>query len=283
MSHQDTSFDAYRLAATEHSGTAPLVVRSRGESTPAQRATSAESEMLFQASPLPMWVYDRKTFRFLNINDAAIACYGWTREEFLAMTQADLCPPETIFVPVEHDASASTGAGVRRHLKKDGTVLHAEVLSHDVYFEGREASLIVAHDVTERELAQTALRASESELRALLGAINDVILIISGEGRYLKIAPTSVELLCAPAEELLGRTFAEVFPPERAATFLRHVQTALREKQSVQVEYDLEINGETLWFDATISPANNNSVVWIARDITTRKRAEEKLRQAESK
>ncbi len=83
-----------------------------------------------------------------------------------------------------------------------------------------------------RKRAEDALRQSEAELRALFASMHDVVLVIDRLGVYLKIAPTNPELLVKPAEELLGKTLGDIFPPEQAETFLRTIRQVLDTKQT---------------------------------------------------
>jgi len=128
-----------------------------------------------------------------------------------------------------------------------------------------------------RRQAEEALRSSEAHLRALFASMSDVILVLDRDGRYLEIAPTSPELLYRPAAETLGKTEHELFPPEQADAFLDAIRRALDTRSTVEIEYMLQIRGEDMWFAASISPMLEDSVVWVARDITEHKRAEEAL------
>jgi PAS domain S-box-containing protein len=134
-------------------------------------------------------------------------------------------------------------------------------------------------DVTERRRAEEALRASEAELRALFAAMTDVILVLDIEGRYLKVAPTNPSLLYKPSDELLGKTLHEVMPGEQADVFLEHIRRALQTQRPVDTEYSLLIDGREVWFAGIVSPMQEDSVIYVARDITERKRAEEELRR----
>ena len=137
--------------------------------------------------------------------------------------------------------------------------------------------LCIGTDISDRQKAEIALQASESELRALFAAMNDVIFVINTEGRYLKIAPTNPELLYKPPVELIGKTLQEILPPELADFFVSQIRLAADTKQTHSLEYSLEIGNREVWFVATISPMHENTVVWIARDITQRKQAENSL------
>lgn len=119
---------------------------------------------------------------------------------------------------------------------------------------------------------------SGMNIESLLAAIPDAIFVVDWEGRHVEVAPTGTTLLNLPEHELLGKTFHEVFPPDSADLFLGTVRRALASRQVVQFEYSLVIEGLTTWFSATVSPTSSDTAVWIARDITERKRAE-KMRE----
>ena len=133
---------------------------------------------------------------------------------------------------------------------------------------------------TARQVVE-ALRASEAELRALFAAMTDAIFVLDAEGRYRRIAPTNPGLLYRSSDELLGKTLEQVFPAEQAATFRAHVRRALAICQPVNFEYCLSIGGTEMCFAATVAPMGDDAVVWVARDVTERKRAEEAAHQSE--
>ncbi|OPZ60319.1 MAG: Blue-light-activated protein [Deltaproteobacteria bacterium ADurb.Bin510] len=136
-------------------------------------------------------------------------------------------------------------------------------------------------DVTDRKLAEEALVTSEAKLRALFGAMQDVILVLDRQGRYIEIGPTATNLLYRPAAELLGKTIHEVLPPNLTSLCLGYIAEVLAQGSSRLLDYCLEIGGRPVWFAASISPFTPESVLWVARDITERREAEqesEKLR-----
>ena len=138
-----------------------------------QRASEERYRMLFDSTPLPMWVYDRETHSFLAVNEAAVRHYGYGRADFLAMRIEDLRPPED--VPALHrqidSMSAGHHSGTWRHRKKDGTLIAVEINGHDMAWGGRPAALVVAHDITERTRSEQAFaeRTSVAELGTEIG------------------------------------------------------------------------------------------------------------------
>ncbi len=130
------------------------------------QAALADSERryreLFNINPHPMGVYDVETLRFLAVNQAAFASYGYSRDEFLAMTVRDIVPAEDIPALLEEVDAATPGGGYRpsgpwRHVRKDGSLIYTEVSTHDIDFDGRPARLVLAIDVTERRRMEAQL------------------------------------------------------------------------------------------------------------------------------
>src|SRR5690606_2298533 len=98
----------------------------------------ASYQLLFDNNPLPMWVYDTATYRFLMVNPAAVKLYGYTKAEFLQMTLMEIRPAEEIpsFIQlVESDRDCLNNAGHWNHITKDGSLLHVEVNSHALPLE----------------------------------------------------------------------------------------------------------------------------------------------------
>ncbi|MBI3172575.1 MAG: GAF domain-containing protein [Chloroflexi bacterium] len=131
----------------------------------------------------------------------------------------------------------------------------------------------------ERFEARDALARSEADLRTLFSSMEDVVLVVDGEGRYTRIAPTSPDLLVRPPGELLGKLMHEVLPRETADRFVSLIRQTLETGDRIQFEYDLPIGTTVYWFLATLSKLNENEVFWVARDITERKLAEESLKR----
>jgi PAS domain S-box-containing protein len=135
----------------------------------AERQRDASIRMLFEYNPVAMYVFDIETLRFLEVNQAALQQYRYTREKFLSLIAKDIRPPEEVARMQQGLAEAKPGVFERlgrwRHMRSDGTIIHVENLAYRLPFGSRPADLIVAIDVTERVHAEEALRASEARLR----------------------------------------------------------------------------------------------------------------------
>lgn len=126
--------------------------------------------LLFDANPLPLWLFDAETLQVLDVNEAAVRHYGWTREEFLAMRMSDIRSPEEVERLKRHLTHSDEGladAGYWQHRKKDGSVIDVEITRHVIELGGRRVVLSLANDVTARLSAERAQRESAEELRGL--------------------------------------------------------------------------------------------------------------------
>ena len=143
------------------------------------RGTSSEYyEMLFVANPLPMWVFEIASGRFLAVNAQACKQYGYSEEEFLAMTIDDIRPPDETARLAKVRSTRPAGHrefGSWRHIKKDGAIINVEISSDDIVFGGVAARLVLASDVTERVRIETALRLSQERFDYVTRATEDAL------------------------------------------------------------------------------------------------------------
>ncbi|MHB8145533.1 MAG: PAS domain-containing protein, partial [Vulcanimicrobiaceae bacterium] len=141
---------------------------------PGWRESSWSYREFFLKNPYPMWLSDVESLRFLDVNDAAIAHYGYSRDEFLAMAVKDVRLPEdgdqALNDVVANDKPGLTYWGVARHRKRDGGILEVEITTNRVEVGGRPANFVMLNDVTERA---KALRARD-ETQTLLEAVQRV-------------------------------------------------------------------------------------------------------------
>lgn len=107
--------------------------------------------LLFESNPHAMWIYDRDTLAFLAVNEAAIQRYGYDRQEFLNMTLKDIRPPEDFPALLEKVSRIKPGMNSTpsRHIKKDGTLIEVDIVSHTLQFDGRRAELVLAMDLSQ--------------------------------------------------------------------------------------------------------------------------------------
>jgi two-component system cell cycle sensor histidine kinase/response regulator CckA len=151
--------------------------------------------MLFDASPMPMWVYDADTLRFLAVNEAAVRHYGYTRAEFLAMRILDIRPREDVPRLLDNVNSEGGPGSPRpdtwRHRRKDGSIIDVEISAGRITLEGRRAALVLAHDVSERKRLERRLADAEKmeAVGRLAGGVahdfNNLLTVIAGYAEIL--------------------------------------------------------------------------------------------------
>jgi PAS domain S-box-containing protein len=135
-------------------------------------------KMLFYSNPLPMWTYNLKTLRFLTVNDAAIAHYGYSKEEFLSMTIADIRPKEDVAQLLELIKNRSKHGYLKsltRHVKKDGQIIFVEVSTNQLEGSDNNAMLVVAHDITSKVKAEEEITKSNERFVLSSRATSDAI------------------------------------------------------------------------------------------------------------
>jgi two-component system cell cycle sensor histidine kinase/response regulator CckA len=145
--------------------------------------------LLFESHPQPMWLYDVHTLRFLNVNDAAVDRYGYSREEFLAMTIKDIRPAQDVPKFLELIATPQPHfdkTGPWRHLLKDGSTVEVLITSHTTTFDDHEARLVLAEDLTESQRLELELHQSQARAEAnaeLSKAKDEMVSMVSHEMR----------------------------------------------------------------------------------------------------
>jgi len=171
----------------------------------ALQESEARYQLLFRENPLPIWVVDLKTLALLAVNEAAIRDYGYTAEEMLTMNLKDLHCTEDLPALLERfsktNARRSCNGIITRHRKKDGGVLTVEISSRLVNFEGREAQLTLANDITAKQkLEAQFLRAQRLESIGTLAAgmahdLNNILapILISAETMRWGLPPDQQE------------------------------------------------------------------------------------------
>ena len=182
-----------------------------------QLAASAETyRTLFDASPQPMFVYDRHTLQIIGVNEAAEQQYGYSSDEFRNLTVLDIRPPEDHKRLLDHLATGDTRrrSGPWRHVRKDGSVIEVEVTSAPITIDGRAAYIAIVSDVTDRMAVERRLSESEARYRSIFETANEGIATIDAESRIVLANPRMADMLGYTVEELIGRVAMDLVAPE---------------------------------------------------------------------
>ncbi len=136
---------------------------------------------------------------------------------------------------------------------------------------------VVSTDISEIRKTEEKLVQREQSLRTLFNAMEDIVFEIDYNGTYLNIAPTSPQLMYKEAGQMIGKTLFDAFEKPMAEKFLRFVRSVMDENTTKTIEYPLFMNGKTLWFSGKGTPKSESTILYIAHEITARKRAEERI------
>jgi PAS domain S-box-containing protein len=273
-----------------------------------QQAETADAyQALFDRNPLPMWVYDSETLAFLEVNDATVREYGYSRREFLRMTILDIRPPE--------DRAGLAGEAPQlpgdlhvwtapwRHHRKDGSVCLVRASSHPLRFAGRPARLVVAQDVTELTRTAEELQQSSEPYRFVIGrtaegvwraAVEPPVPVDAPEeeqvdrctrnARLVEVNDAMVRMYgCTSHDQLLGSQLSATFDlsdPRSHEFFRAFVRRGYRTEELESFEFDRY--GAPHWFVNNLLGAVEDgrlTAIWgTQRDVTAHRLAEETVR-----
>ncbi|HEX3928896.1 MAG TPA: ATP-binding protein [Gemmatimonadales bacterium] len=204
-----------------------------------RRASEAQWRVLFQTNPHPMWVYDSNSYRFLAVNDATVAKYGYTAAEFDKLLLPQLYPEserarvEEILAGLKDDANRlPLTDSAWHHRRKDGSLLEVQVDANSLSFNGRRARLVLAQDVTDRRVLEQQLRQGQrmEAVGRLAGGVahdfNNVLTVV--------MACTQLLQEGAKADSFEAEELASILEAaERAQTLTRQL-LALSKQQVLQ-------------------------------------------------
>jgi two-component system, cell cycle sensor histidine kinase and response regulator CckA len=242
--------------------------------------------ILFEHHPIPMWIYDAVSLRFLEVNDAAVKKYGFSRDEFLSMTIKDIRPPEDVerlMADLRQSRFNIEGPSEWRHKLKNGEVIHVEISSHTLEYKGCEAALVLATDITKR-------KHTEDQLRQLSRSVEQSpasIIITDTSGRIEYVNPKFTSVTGYTLDEVRGKNPRIL----KSGKTPRETYVQLWQAITAGNEWHGEINnkkknGELYWEYASISAITNEAgtithFLGVKEDITERKHLEQQLLQAQ--
>jgi PAS domain S-box-containing protein len=242
--------------------------------------------LLFNNNPLPMWVYDLKTLRFLAVNHAALKQYGYTRDEFLSMTIADIRPMSEqarLQADLRKKRPALANSGQWQHQRKDGTLFQVEIDSHTIDFEGHKAALVVAKDITQRKQSEQAYTALVEGSLQGVGLLQEGRLVFANQMMASMLGYSVEELLQLSPEKVL-----ELIHPEDRPKVAANIQARLAGKNP-QERYEIRStrkDGSLVWvelFSKVLQYRDKPAIQFVMIDISARKQTEWALKENEAR
>lgn len=256
-----------------------ITERKRAEQ--ALRESEHRYRTLFEGNPLPMWIYDFESLRFIAVNDAAVRHYGFTKDDFAKMTIADIRPREDL--PKMRAALASVRdqnlGGHYRHCKKDGTVIDVEISSYEFVSAGRRSRLVIAADITDRQRAEDRLRESEERYRMLFERNLAGVFRSTADGRILDVNESVARMFGYTKDEMLHLSASKLYWDEEER---REMLTRLRQQKSLSnMEMHMKrSDGSSIWIlenMTLLEGADGGMIEGTIIDITDRKQAQDQI------
>jgi PAS domain S-box-containing protein len=244
---------------------------------------------LFEANPHPMWVFDEETLAFLAVNDAAVAHYGYDRDEFLHMSILDIRPADEVPRLMDYLAKRESDkqrAGVWRHRKKNGVLLDVEISSHEIQFNERPARVVLANDITVRLRAESAIRSSEAKYRSLVENLEQSVFLKDRDLCFVAGNKRFCESVNRSEEDIVGRTDYDLYPRRLAERYRADDYKVLEQGRRAEVEEQTLIAGNPRTVRIVKTPVKDDQgqivgVLGIFWDVTDQRSLEAQLRQAQ--
>jgi PAS domain S-box-containing protein len=241
----------------------------------ALQQSEAQYRLLFSANPCPMFIFDEETLGFLAVNQAALRTYGWSEDEFLALSVLDVRPPEDRALSrqvIENNrGKLDTHIGLFRHCRKDGTVLEMEVTVSALEFTGRSARLCSMNDVTQRRRTEEILRRHA----LVVAESRDALMFLrASDGRILDANPAAVALYGYSHEGLLTLTIHELRAPQARTDLPAQVAEATTKGVLFETVHQRK-DGSPFPVEVSsrgVAVGNDHMLISVVRDISERRR-----------
>lgn len=246
--------------------------------------------LLFDSNPLPMWVFDANTLRFLAVNPAAVQTYGYSRDEFLSMTLRDIRSKKEAAVLNHYlkttDRNELHHSGIWNHQKKDGTPMQVEIISESLEFEGKQARLVLANDVTEKQQIARELNDNRTQIAAIIESAMDAIITIDQDQRIILFNSAAQKMFLCSREDAMGQPIERFIPHRFRDAHHHHIHTfgktgvTSRHMGALGEISGIRSNGEEFPIEASISQVEiggSKFFTVILRDETVRKQQEEAI------
>ncbi|MBI5218877.1 MAG: PAS domain S-box protein [Bacteroidia bacterium] len=223
-------------------------------------------------------IIDAETDKIVDVNNKAIELFGYTRNEFFNFNLLALSPEvQPNGVPSKEKRAAKIDEANKKgnstfywqQKRKDGLLFDAEVSLTVLTLGNKKYRHAIIRDITERVKIEKSLRESEQKNKALLKAIPDIIFILDKNGTYLDFKADYYAKF-KPNKSIIGLNHRHYFEGEKLEEILSKIRKAIETTEVQTIEYQLDSPIGVRWFEARISPLNENEVLSLVRDVTER-------------
>lgn len=235
---------------------------------------------IFLYNPTPMWIFDQETLDFLEVNDAALKQYGYTRKEFLSMNARDIRPQEyvdALIKDIEISRGSVSRSGDWYHKKKNGEIILVNIIGFPFLFKGREARHIMATDVTQQRKIEESLKNSEARFRQIVDGAPEPI-FVQADRKFVYVNKKTLELFKAKREvDLVGKEILDFVHPDSQERVKERMNRIILNRLPVEEMIELRfttLEGDDIYLETAAQPIEYESkaagIVFV-RDVTNRK------------
>lgn len=229
----------------------------------------------------------------IDVNEAFEKMTGYDRSEIVGTDGQFMVTPESLIAISEHLATGSSEPYEVDVIRKDGSIVPVEVIGRSIEFKGRTIRVTATRDITERKIAEEALRESEERFKSFFESSPVGLAVFDADLRYISVNKTLADMISIPVAEHIGRTPSEVLSkwPKRIPRRVESILKSVIETGEPVVEAEVVGEGHrktarnvlVTAFPLVKVNGEVKSVGNVVIDITDRKRTEEALRQSEAR
>ncbi|MGZ3822487.1 MAG: PAS domain S-box protein, partial [Mucilaginibacter sp.] len=252
--------------------------------------------IMFNNNPTPMWVYELPTLRIMKVNDAALKHYGYSEQEFLAMTIRDIRPRFDLAkfndylyrkaIP-ESSLHGFNNAGIWRHQNKKGEIIYAEITGHEIKYNNHSCRIIMAANVTEKVLQQQVLKRDEQFLASLIDSQTNFLVRIDANCNFTFVNKCFLKTLGYKKADVIDKHFSVAALPEEKDQCGQTFKNCINEPGKVisLKHRKLDANGNIHWIKWEFIAITNDEgqvteLQGVGQDVTQNIEIEKEIKKA---
>lgn len=232
---------------------------------------------IFRENPSPMYIYEKESFRFLEVNIAALQQYGYSKSEFLQMNAKDIRPDIELeaFYKINKELPPTySNAGIWQHIRKNGDHFYVHVFTHEILFAGQSCKLVMAIDIDASVKTENALKKKAREIENILESITDGFFTVNKDWEFTYINKEFERIIKRKRTELLGKNIWDAFPDTTELDFFTQYHKAMDE--NVSVHFEEYYPAISCWLLVNAYPTDSGMAIYFI-DNTTQKKYQQKI------
>lgn len=255
----------------------PLLLKKTIQLAIERKRTSFNYLRIFNENPNPMYIYEKDTFGFLEVNTAALRQYGYTKDEFLQLTAKDIRPNSELeaFYKINDELPvAYSNAGIWQHTRKNGETFYVHIFTRQILFEEKICKLVMAIDIDNTVKTENALKKKAREIENILESITDGFFTVNKDWELTYINKAFEKIIQINKADIIGKNLWDCFPEAKELAYYQLYKNALADNSSVHFEeFYPPLN---IWLSVNAYPTETGLAVYFT-DNTEQKNYQRKI------